>query len=169
MKFKEVYGNGKGDYSLGPFFMSDIRKMGNIIADERHDLSRDDGIKDYRVYITSRVRSQDTIFFACRRVKKVVAYSSFDPISYGGIALIHCITKPNIEPGDFEALVQLQIKYGFEEMELTKITGTPTLDNKPAVGILEKLGFEQEGILKRHRIIDGKAYDVSIQSLWKEG
>lgn len=55
----------------------------------------------------------------------------------------------------------LVIKYCFsEEINLRKITLGVVEDNRPAVALYEKMGFELEGIYKRHTYHNGKWCNV---------
>ncbi len=58
--------------------------------------------------------------------------------------------------------------YIFKIKPLRKIYCTVYEYNKQSLKLLETAGFEQEGILKKHRYIDGKYYDMFIMALSRE-
>lgn len=59
------------------------------------------------------------------------------------------------------------ITYGFNELELTRIGAVVFIDNKASNELLTKLGFEQEGVLKKYMYQNGVPYDVNVYSLVK--
>lgn len=58
--------------------------------------------------------------------------------------------------------VKLMTTYGFETMKLTKIQAGVFDFNKPSMRVLEKAGFELEGILKKSAIKNGQVCDDYI-------
>jgi ribosomal-protein-alanine N-acetyltransferase len=52
------------------------------------------------------------------------------------------------------------IKYCFDEVKLRKITLGVIAENSAAIKLYKKLGFNTEGIYKKHVIYDGKYHDV---------
>ena len=66
-----------------------------------------------------------------------------------------------------EALEML-IDYGFNTLNLNKITCDTFADNYGSIKHLEKVGFRQEGCLKKHYFHQGKFKDALIYSLLRE-
>lgn len=70
-----------------------------------------------------------------------------------------------------EAIVKL-IQYAFDEMNLQKIYLKTFYSNNRAIKLYKKLGFVQEGILRRDVYKNGKFKDVVIMSIlrgeWKK-
>ncbi|GAA0315475.1 GNAT family protein [Bacillus carboniphilus] len=60
------------------------------------------------------------------------------------------------------------ISYGFEELELIRIGAVVYLENDASNQMLQKMGFESEGILRKYMYQNGKFYDTHIYSLLKE-
>jgi ribosomal-protein-alanine N-acetyltransferase len=54
------------------------------------------------------------------------------------------------------------ISFGFEEMELNRIEATTHTENQRSQHVLEKLGFEKEGILREYYCQDG-IYNDQVQ------
>lgn len=67
----------------------------------------------------------------------------------------------------FEASVML-IDYGFNTLNLNKITNDVFPDNQSIIRLLEKMGFKEEGRLKQHYFHQGKFKDVLVYSLLRE-
>ncbi|MCK8606850.1 GNAT family N-acetyltransferase [Apilactobacillus ozensis] len=59
------------------------------------------------------------------------------------------------------------IQYGFETINLQKIYLYVDVENKPALKVYKKMGFEVEGTLKKHYFVNGKYHDVYFMSLFK--
>lgn len=60
------------------------------------------------------------------------------------------------------------LSYGFGVMELTRIGAIVFLENEASNKLLQKLGFHQEGILKKYMYQNGMAHDTYIYSRLKE-
>ena len=61
--------------------------------------------------------------------------------------------------------VSTVISYGFQELNLTRIGALVFTENVSSIKLLEKLGFEKEGVLKKFMYQDGVPYDTNIYSL----
>ncbi|HUF54857.1 MAG TPA: GNAT family protein [Dehalococcoidia bacterium] len=66
-----------------------------------------------------------------------------------------------------EAL-KLVLEYAFGELELNRVELTTDHDNTRAIRSYEKCGFTQEGVLRKHRMIDGVPSDSLILSILRE-
>jgi len=64
-----------------------------------------------------------------------------------------------------EASVRV-IEYCFDEVKLRKITLGVVADNVNAVKLYEKIGFETEGIYRKHGLYDGKYCDIIRMALF---
>ena len=62
---------------------------------------------------------------------------------------------------------KLILYYAFNYLNLRKITSFIIDDNVISTRFFQKLGFEEEGILRKHHFIDGKYKDVLIMSLFR--
>ncbi|MEW4278540.1 GNAT family N-acetyltransferase [Priestia megaterium] len=54
--------------------------------------------------------------------------------------------------------------YGFATLQLVRIGAVVFLENKASQHVLEKLGFQQEGVLKNYMYQNGKAHDTLVYS-----
>lgn len=66
-----------------------------------------------------------------------------------------------------EALVEM-LRFGFEEMGLNRAEADVTPDNTASVRLLEKLGFEEEGLLRQRGYWKGEYHDLRFFSLLRE-
>ena len=66
-----------------------------------------------------------------------------------------------------EALITL-LNYAFNDMYLNKIYGKTNWKNIPAIKLMSKIGFKQEGSLQEHQLLHGKYEDVLLFALLKK-
>lgn len=59
------------------------------------------------------------------------------------------------------------IKFGFEQLDINRISAVVFLENKASIKLLEKSGFKKEGILRDYIIQDYFPKDVEVLSLLK--
>ncbi len=62
----------------------------------------------------------------------------------------------------------LILNYTFNELNLIKITSYIVDNNKISNKLFRKLGFNEEGILRKHYFVDGEYKDIVIMSLFKD-
>jgi len=67
-----------------------------------------------------------------------------------------------------EAL-KLLVKYGFDQLNLNRISLTVFDFNSRAIRAYEKAGFKREGVLREHMYRNGKYHDVYIMAILKSG
>lgn len=70
--------------------------------------------------------------------------------------------------GLMTSVLRLIIKYGFEHMKLKRIQATVVLENKASIRVLQKLGFKDEGILKKYNCLRGKYCDSRMLAILDE-
>lgn len=64
-----------------------------------------------------------------------------------------------------EALIKYLIEYSKKLGIIRKINLRVRIDNMPAIALYKKLGFIQEGIIRRDFFINGKFYDCLVMGL----
>jgi RimJ/RimL family protein N-acetyltransferase len=91
----------------------------------------------------------------------------------GGIGLSHIEKNYKAEIGYWLAeqywnqdiitsAVKLIVRYGFKNLRLKRIYAYVLLPNQASARVLQKSGFKQEGLLRKHFSKDGKIYDVLV-------
>ena len=65
-----------------------------------------------------------------------------------------------------EALLKI-ISYGFEEMDLARIGAIVFTENEASNKLLTKIGFHNEGLLRKYMYQNGKPHDTYIYSFLK--
>lgn len=59
------------------------------------------------------------------------------------------------------------IAYGFEVLDLNRIGAVVFTANEASAGLLAKLGFKQEGLLRGYMVQGGVSYDTNVYSVLK--
>jgi RimJ/RimL family protein N-acetyltransferase len=75
------------------------------------------------------------------------------------------LAKPFWGRGTMTAVVQRACQHAFEEFGLVKITAHVFSHNPASARVLEKCGFQQEGLLRKHFLKDGKFIDARLFAL----
>ena len=65
-----------------------------------------------------------------------------------------------------EAVISI-LQYGFDVLDLTRIGAVVFTKNDASYQLLEKLGFEKEGVLRDYMVQNGIAHDTYVYSLLK--
>ena len=65
------------------------------------------------------------------------------------------------------AVARRLCQHAFEEFGLVKITAYVFTGNPASARVLEKCGFVQEGLLRKHFLKDGKFIDARLLALLK--
>ena len=64
--------------------------------------------------------------------------------------------------------VRLVLRYAFEDLELNRVELTTDEENTRAIRCYEKCGFGREGLLRSHRLIDGKFGNTVVMAVLRE-
>jgi ribosomal-protein-alanine N-acetyltransferase len=75
------------------------------------------------------------------------------------------LAKPLWGRGIMTAVVQRVCQHAFEEFSLVKVTAHVFTHNPASARVLEKCGFQQEGLLRKHFLKDGKFIDARLFAL----
>lgn len=65
-----------------------------------------------------------------------------------------------------EAVLKV-LRYGFDELGLTRIGAVVFIDNEASSNLLTKVGFQKEGVLRGYMYQNGKAHDTYVYSIIK--
>ncbi|MBU9711785.1 GNAT family N-acetyltransferase [Evansella tamaricis] len=64
--------------------------------------------------------------------------------------------------------VHALLEFGFRKMSLHKITASTNCKNQRAIKVLDKYGFQRDGVLREHQLLDGEFIHVYTYSLLKK-
>lgn len=74
----------------------------------------------------------------------------------------HIEDEENKQCGFMSEAVEAILYFGFNELKLHRIEALVAKNNIPSLRILQKFGFEQEGVLKEHYLVDGVFEDSVV-------
>jgi RimJ/RimL family protein N-acetyltransferase len=77
------------------------------------------------------------------------------------------LAKPFWGRGIMSAVIQRLCRHAFEEFGLVRITAHPFSHNPASARVLEKCGFQEEGLLRKHYLKDGQFIDARLFALLK--
>jgi len=64
--------------------------------------------------------------------------------------------------------VRLALQYAFRDLRLNRVQLTCDEENARAIRCYEKCGFQREGLLRQHRLVDGRFGDTVIMAVLRE-
>jgi hypothetical protein len=117
-----------------------------------------------------RQGDKSAISFAIRLLhdNSPVGFTRFKSIDHrSGVAEISIVIGDPGKGFGREALTLL-IEYGFLELNLNRIELTVLSFNAVAIHLYEKLGFQQEGVLRQHLFRDGKYHETWVMALLRD-
>lgn len=115
-------------------------------------------------------QATDTFLFAIRPLDDdvLIGYVELD-----GILWTHRVSGVSIAIGEAKhwgkgygyEVMQLVLRFAFDELNLHRIQLTVFSYNERAIALYEKLGFQREGVHREHLQHDGKRYDMYLYGL----
>lgn len=107
--------------------------------------------------------------WAIRRADEVIGGVGLEGESGGHRAEIgYWLATPFWGQGIMTDVVRRVCRHAFDDLGLVKITAHVFLHNPASARVLEKCGFTQEGLLRKHFVKDGALIDVRLFGLVRE-
>lgn len=75
------------------------------------------------------------------------------------------LAKPYWGKGVMTQVVRSVLGFAFTQMQMHRVEATATPTNLASLGVLKKVGFKKEGVLREQKLLHGKFYDAVILSL----
>ena len=69
--------------------------------------------------------------------------------------------------GFMSEAIEKIVEFGFHKMNLNRIEAFVSPDNFASIRLVEKMGFQKEGVLREHYKMDEKTYDSIVYGLLK--
>ncbi len=163
MRLKGVFGRGR--YTLGPFYMSDIKKVVRLIRE--HPLSFEDGLGDPAEYFHVLSKDKNALLMTGRDGKKVGGYITFNLIHpgrdvfFGGYAY----------RGNHEGVIacsKLACLYAVQTWNVRRVTAMHSVENRAATLADLRTGFKKEGVLRHALTFDGEPHDAQVLSVLRK-
>ncbi len=156
---------GPNGLKLGSFYESDLRKLGKIL--EKEPYSYWPTLVQYKRDVRSQMDSKSGLVMTAKRDGVVKGYIVVTELVRGGHAIAHAHFYPGAF-GDVVALGRLACKLAFDRYDIRKISMTIFKPNRKAIIAALRVGFKQEGLLRKAVIAQGAPTDVVIVGLLKE-
>ncbi|MBL7753690.1 MAG: GNAT family N-acetyltransferase [Chitinophagaceae bacterium] len=134
----------------------------------RNDALEDFEIQKWQAGLTGWNRSFYHFFLLERESKKVLGAMGFHTwytrhhraeIGYG------IFDEADRQHGFLREAFPTLIRFGFETMQLVRMEATLSPENMASLKVLERAGFQQEGIMRGHFRLDGVNRDSLLMSL----
>ena len=92
-----------------------------------------------------------------------------DNIHYRTAEMGYYVGEPYWGKGIGTSAVRQTVGYVFEHTDIIRIFAEPFAYNGASCRVLEKSGFQLEGVLRKNAVKNGKVLDMKMYSLVKEG
>ncbi|MCA9968993.1 MAG: GNAT family N-acetyltransferase [Anaerolineales bacterium] len=93
--------------------------------------------------------------------------------TYRHAALGYELARPYWRQGIMTETLQAVLEYGFTTMDLNRIEALVVPENEASRTLLERLGFQAEGVLREYGYWHSRFYDLAVFSLlqreWQDG
>jgi RimJ/RimL family protein N-acetyltransferase len=122
---------------------------------------------DADAFLTRAIEGQKSgreLHFAIRDAsKQLIGGCGFHDIHDGHRAEIgYWLARAFWGQGIMPAAVQVLCNYGFEQLQLVRIVAHVFQLNRPSARVLEKCGFQLEGLLRKHFLKEDQFIDVFV-------
>lgn len=127
----------------------------------------DDAEKFISIVTEATAKHGHPVHFAIRdQDDQLIGGCGFDGLTYGHRAEIgYWLAKPYWGRGIMTEVVRSACEFALAEWKLVRITAHVFDFNQASARVLEKSGFEFEGLLRKHHRKDGKFIDSKLYAL----
>ena len=159
--------------------LSDAEAIYRIFSDPRvleyHDLEEFKKIEEarYLIYSLSEgFREQEVIRWGIAKKRENIiigtcGYSGWNKTRLRA-EIGYELSQAHWRKGVMTKALGAVIRYGFETMQLNRIEATVMLPNIASIKLLQKLGFQEEGILRERGFWKGHFHDLRMFALLKK-
>jgi len=153
--------------------LAEILNNRNILNNLRDGLPYPYTEKDAQEYITSMLAADKTKTFAFAvtvddKVVGSIGVFRCDNIHFRAAEMGYYIGEPYWGRGLGTSAVTQVCKYIFDKTDIIRIFAEPFAYNTASCRVLEKAGFQFEGLLRSNAVKNGKVLDMRMYSLIKE-
>ena len=111
---------------------------------------------------TSRKKPRKEIVFVIEKNKKFVGSISIKEIEKHKAELGYWVGRLYWNQGITTEAIKMVVDFSFKKLKLDRLYAYIFLKNKKSVTVLIKNKFKKEGLLRKHRIKDGKLVDMYL-------
>ncbi|WP_271424714.1 GNAT family N-acetyltransferase [Aequorivita sinensis] len=121
-------------------------------------------------WFTENKDNVNRVDFTFKENEKYIAMGGFTGINHqSGIAEFYVMVNPEMQGKGIGRKVSLWMyNYAFVKLQLNKIFLYTDNSNIPSSKIYEKAGFQQEGLLRQHKLKNGILRDRRVYGLLRE-
>ena len=167
------------DHSKAKLRKLESKDLTTILAWRNHDDIRkwmvNTSIIDYEDHLEWFMRNRshsDRHFFVFEYQEQLEGYVSFQKIENSRAYEWGFYIKPNTKKGMGVLLGEVSLEFAFRQLNIAKIFGQVLSFNQKSIKFHQKLGFSQEGVLRKHFIDERGEFDMFqfgiLQSEWLE-
>jgi UDP-4-amino-4,6-dideoxy-N-acetyl-beta-L-altrosamine N-acetyltransferase len=88
-------------------------------------------------------------------VNQALGYVQFSDVTEGGVSDWGFYSRPDAPKGSGKKIGLMALDYAFRELKLHKVCGQALETNRASIAFHQRLGFQQEGVLRDQKRIDG--------------
>ncbi len=167
------------DCRIRPWQTEDAENIAEVLNNKKIQNNLRDGIpfpytaEDAKEYITAMLAADKEMTYAFAITIEDKAIGSIgvfrkDNIHIRTAEMGYYVAEPYWGMGIGTSAVKQAGKYIFEHTDIVRIFAEPFADNAASCRILEKSGFQCEGILRKNAFKNGKILDMKMYALVKE-
>lgn len=129
--------------------------------------TEDDAVKFMGIVTEATAKHGHSVHFAIRdQDDQLIGGCGFDGLTYGHRAEIgYWLAKPYWGRGIMTAVVRSACEFALNEWKLVRITAHVFDFNEASARVLQKNGFEFEGLLRKHHRKDGEFLNSKLYAL----
>lgn len=106
------------------------------------------------------------VHFAIRRGRQLIGGCGFDDLAHGHCAEIgYWLARTHWGQGIMTDVVRAACKHAQSDWKLVRISALVFTFNRASARVLEKCGFQFEGLLRKHRNKNGQFLDTRLYAL----
>ena len=111
-----------------------------------------------------------TWFVECNECKKVIAtISVMDIDASGSIATVgYTLAKEYQHKGYATEMLRAVLRFLFTDLNFTRVQAKVMVENAPSIRLLERVGMQREGLLRKGAFCKDKCVDVYLYSVLKD-
>lgn len=128
----------------------------------------DKDFDDFLALVERRTQEQGEGHISAIRTHKgyLIGGLGFDGLILGHRAdIAYWLAKPYWNQGIMTVAVQAACMFAFDRWSLVRITAAIFTGNTASARVLEKCGFQLEGLLRKHHLKEGRYIDANLYAL----
>lgn len=123
----------------------------------QHEIS----LKEHNQWFATASQDKTRRLMIVEELQIPIGYVQFSEVVAGGISHWGFNARPDAPKGSGKKMGLTALSYAFDELKLSKVCGKAIATNEASIGLHQKLGFQQEGLLREHQYI-GDTYHSLI-------